>query len=45
VHHRTGKYGVDKIGQAQFERRFAVDLAALVRRMNRIWFETRKLPA
>jgi hypothetical protein len=44
-HHRIGKDAVDKIGNAQFEQRFAVDLAALVRRLNRIWFETRKLPA
>jgi hypothetical protein len=44
-HHRIAKDAVDKIGNAQFEQRFAVDLAALVRRLNRIWFETRKLPA
>jgi hypothetical protein len=44
-HHRTGKYGIDKIGHTQFEQRFTVDLAALVRRLNRIWFEARKLPA
>jgi hypothetical protein len=44
-HHRTGDEALDKIGRAAFERRFNRDIAALVKRLNRIWFESMKLEA
>ena len=44
AHHRTGPDALDRIGRPQFEIRFQIDLLGLVRRLNRIWFETRKLP-
>lgn len=43
-HHRTGKEALDRIGRPQFERLFQIDLTELGRRLNRIWFESRKVP-
>jgi hypothetical protein len=42
-HHRTGKAALDRIGGERFERVFQIDLSGLVRRLNRIWFESRTL--
>lgn len=42
-HHRTGKEALDRIGRQQFERQFGLTVSALTRRLNRIWFEARRL--
>lgn len=44
-HHRTGDRALDRIGRRQFEREFHLKISRLVGRLNRIWFETKKLPA
>ncbi len=44
-HHRIGARALDRIGRRRFEYEFDLSISQLVLRLNRIWFETKKLPA